>query len=49
MSSLSETIRQRVRQRAENRCELCNQYKWTQTEGLDTQSGEIVSLFNPRQ
>ncbi len=86
MSSLSETIRQRVRQRAENRCEyclshqdyimgrlqidhieplakggddtednlclaceLCNQYKWTQTAGLDTQSGEIVSLFNPRQ
>ncbi|MFK0733147.1 MAG: HNH endonuclease [Gloeotrichia echinulata GP01] len=86
MSSLSETIRQRVRERAENRCEyclsnqdyimgrlqidhiqplakggddtednlclaceLCNQYKWTQTEGLDPQAGEIVSLFNPRQ
>ena len=78
MSSLSETIRQKVRERAENRCEyclshqdyimgrlqidhiqpvakggddtennlclaceLCNQYKWTQTEDLDPQSGEI--------
>jgi hypothetical protein len=30
-------------------CELCNQYKWTQTEDLDPQSAEIVSLFNPRQ
>jgi len=86
MSSVSETIRQRVRQRAENRCEyclsyqdyimgrlqidhiqplakggddtednlclaceLCNQYKWAQTQGSDPQSGEIVSLFNPRQ
>jgi hypothetical protein len=29
-------------------CELCNQYKWTQTEGLDPKSGEVVSLFNPR-
>ena len=86
MSSLSETIRQKVRERAENRCEyclshqdyimgrlqidhiqpvakggddtednlclaceLCNQYKWTQTENLDPKSGEIFSLFNPRQ
>jgi HNH endonuclease len=86
MSSPSEIIRQKVRQRAENRCEyclshqdyimgrlqidhiqplakggvdtednlclaceLCNQYKWTQTEGLDSQSGKTVSLFNPRQ
>ncbi|WP_414581611.1 HNH endonuclease [Scytonema sp. PCC 10023] len=86
MSSLSESIRQRVRQRAENRCEyclshqdyilgrlqidhiqplakggvdtednlclaceLCNQYKWTQTESLDPESGKTVSLFNPRQ
>ncbi len=86
MSSLSETLRQKVRQRAENRCEyclshqdyimgrlqidhiqplakggmdtednlclaceLCNQYKWVQTESLDPQSGETVSLFNPRQ
>lgn len=86
MSSLSETLRQKVRQKAENRCEyclshqdyimgrlqidriqplakggmdtednlclaceLCNQYKWVQTESLDPQSGETVSLFNPRQ
>jgi hypothetical protein len=85
MSILSETIKERVRQRAKNRCEyclsnqeyilgrlqidhiqpvakggtntednlclaceLCNQYKWTQTEGLDPKSGEVVSLFNPR-
>lgn len=86
MSSLSETLRQKVRQRAGNRCEyclsnqdyimgrlqidhiqplakggtdtednlclaceLCNQYKWIQTESLDPQSGETVSLFHPRQ
>jgi 5-methylcytosine-specific restriction endonuclease McrA len=86
MSSLSETIRQKVRLRAENRCEyclshqdyimgrlqidhiqplvkggvdtednlclaceLCNQYKWTQTKSLDPESGKVVSLFNPRQ
>jgi len=85
MSILSEIIKERVRQRAENRseyclsrqeyvlgklqidhiqpvakggtntednlclaCELCNQYKWTQTEGLDPDSGKVVSLFNPR-
>ena len=85
MSFLSESLRQRVRQRAENRCEyclshqdyimgklqidhihplgkggvntegnlclaceLCNQYKWTQTGGLDSESGKVVSLFNPR-
>jgi hypothetical protein len=30
-------------------CELCNQYKWTKTEGLDPQNGETVALFNPRQ
>jgi hypothetical protein len=29
-------------------CELCNQYKWTQTEAIDSESGELVSLFNPR-
>lgn len=29
-------------------CELCNQYKWKQTEGLDPESGKVVSLFNPR-
>ena len=86
MSSLSESLRQQVRQRAGNRCEyclshqdyimgrlqidhiqplakggldieenlclaceLCNQYKWVQTEYLDPESGETVSLFNPRQ
>jgi hypothetical protein len=30
-------------------CELCNQYKWTQTHHLDPQSGQFVSLYNPRQ
>jgi HNH endonuclease len=30
-------------------CELCNQYKWTKTEGIDPQSGETVPLYNPRQ
>jgi HNH endonuclease len=30
-------------------CELCNQYKWTQTEGIDLETGEKVFLFNPRQ
>lgn len=29
-------------------CELCNQYKWTRTHGLDPASGEHVALFNPR-
>lgn len=85
MSFLSESLRQKVRQRAGNRCEyclshqdyimgrlqidhikplakggfntednlclaceLCNQYKWTQTEGFDTESSKLVSLFNPR-
>ncbi len=86
MTDLAEATRQRVRQRAGNRCEyclshqdyvmgilqvdhlkpiakggsdaednlclaceLCNQYKWTKTDGLDPESGEIVALFNPRQ
>lgn len=86
MSGLPESTRQRVRQRAGNRCEyclsnqdyvmgilqvdhvtprakagsdtednlclaceLCNQYKWTKTAGLDLESGETVTLFNPRQ
>lgn len=86
MTELPEAIRQRVRQRAGNRCEyclsyqdyvmgrlqidhviprakggsdaednlclaceLCNQYKWTKTEGIDPQSGERVDLFHPRQ
>ncbi len=30
-------------------CELCTQYKWTQTKGLDPLSGEKAFLFNPRQ
>jgi hypothetical protein len=29
-------------------CELCNQYKWTKTEGVDPQSGETTPLYNPR-
>ena|SRR5919199_1470508 len=86
MTELPEATRQRVRQRAGNRCEyclshqdyvmgvlqidhvqpkakggsdaednlclaceLCNQYKWTKTEGLDSLSAETVTLFNPRQ
>jgi hypothetical protein len=86
MSILSEIIKERVRQRAKNRCEyclsnqeyilgrlqidhiqpvakggtntednlclaceLCNQYKWTQTEGIDSESGEVAPLFNPRK
>lgn len=86
MTNLSEAIREKVRQRAGNRCEyclshqdyvmgklqidhvkpiakggadseenlclaceLCNQYKWTQTEEVDPQSRETVPLFNPRQ
>lgn len=86
MSQLSESLRQRIRERANNRCEyclshqdyvmgrlqidhiqpvakggtdteenlclaceLCNQYKWTQTEAVDPVSEETVSLFHPRQ
>ena len=30
-------------------CELCNQYKWTQTDGLDLETGDVVALFHPRQ
>ena len=30
-------------------CELCNQYKWTQTKGIDPQTETPVYLFNPRQ
>jgi hypothetical protein len=85
MSFLTETLRQKVRQRAGSRCEyclshqdyimgrlqidhiqpltkggantednlclaweLCNQYKWTQTEAIDPESELLVSLFNPR-
>jgi hypothetical protein len=86
MTVLSESIRQRVIRRANNRCEyclshqnyvmghlqidhiipvvkgglttednlclaceLCNQYKWTRTDGTDPQSEKRMSLFNPRQ
>lgn len=30
-------------------CELCNQYKWTKTHGIDPESNQRVTLFNPRQ
>lgn len=30
-------------------CPLCNGYKGTQTHGTDPESGEQVSLFNPRR
>jgi hypothetical protein len=30
-------------------CELCNQYKWTQTSALDPQTQAQVTLFHPRQ
>lgn len=30
-------------------CELCNQYKWVQTHGIDPQTGHRVSLYNPRR
>ncbi|MFZ1395763.1 MAG: HNH endonuclease [Candidatus Promineifilaceae bacterium] len=30
-------------------CELCNQYKWAKTTGIDPQSSEAIELFNPRQ
>lgn len=30
-------------------CELCNQYKWTKTTGLDPETGSNVGIFNPRQ
>ncbi len=29
-------------------CELCNQHKWTKTEGVDPRTLEIVPLFHPR-
>ena len=86
MTDLSEAIRQRVRERAGDRCEyclshqdyvlgklqidhvqpiamggsdaqdnlclaceLCNQYKWTKTHGIDPQTGQPIPLFNPRR
>lgn len=30
-------------------CELCNQYKWTKTTGLDPETGSNVGIFNPRK
>lgn len=30
-------------------CQSCNNHKYNKTSGLDPVSGEIVSLFNPRQ
>lgn len=30
-------------------CELCNQYKWTKTQGIDPQTGQLIPLFNPRR
>lgn len=86
MSHLPEHIRQKVRQRAGNRCEyclshqnyilgrlqidhivpivkggadteenlclaceLCNQYKWIRTEGIDPQTNQRIPLFHPRK
>ena len=86
MKSFSETIRQKIIERANNRCEyclssqqyvmghlqidhimpiikggmtiednlclaceLCNQYKWTKTDGKDPKTGKLVRLFNPRK
>src|SRR5688572_25702721 len=86
MTDISEAVRQRVKQRAGNRCEyclshqdyvmgrlqidhvhpvakggadtednlclaceLCNQYKWAKTHGVDPQNGQLVPLFNPQQ
>ena len=30
-------------------CELCNQYKWAKTHGVDPETGQHLTLFNPRQ
>jgi len=30
-------------------CPLCNGYKATKTEGVDPDTGQIVSLYNPRR
>jgi hypothetical protein len=30
-------------------CKLCNQYKWTKTDGIDPLTGEPARLFHPRQ
>jgi len=30
-------------------CRCCNEFKGVQTQAIDPQSGELVSLFNPRR
>ena len=30
-------------------CELCNQYKWTKTDGVDPQTEQRQPLFHPRR
>ena len=30
-------------------CELCNQYKWAKTHGMDPDTGQEVALFHPRR
>ena len=30
-------------------CELCNQHKWTQTHGIDPDTGQYIALFHPRR
>ena len=30
-------------------CELCNQYKWARTDGVDPQTRQRVALFHPRR
>lgn len=86
MSEIPASMRQRVRERAGNRCEyclspqayvmgrlqidhiqpvakggsddlenlclaceLCNQFKWTKTHGIDPETGQQTALFHPRQ
>lgn len=29
-------------------CELCNQYKWTQTHYVDPETNQVIALYNPR-
>jgi hypothetical protein len=29
-------------------CELCNQYKWVKTHSVDPETGQRLTLFNPR-
>ena len=30
-------------------CELCNQHKWTKTQGIDPETGQLHALFNPHR